>query len=195
MCYCFWNSGGLRNLSSGMHAYMAGMSPSNPSLQLQDFEGCFLLEFKLEKYFKLYSWSLLFIISILKFVKLTLIFFFWNHQKHPHLQKFQIRSLYTLFSVNKSWKKNEIFCHCLWIFFGGGYSFYFFYSFSLETFNDGICSLATSHMHMYVLFTPPLSLLVLPPLLLSHYMCLFYTLCLFVVLWHSDFNQEHPSGH
>lgn len=78
MCYCFWNSGDLRNLSSGMHAYMAGMSPSNPSLQLQDFEGCFLLEFKLEKYFKLYSWSLLFIISILKFVKLTLNLFFFS---------------------------------------------------------------------------------------------------------------------
>lgn len=55
MCYCFWNSGDLRNLNSGVHACMAGTSPSNPSLQLQDFEGCFLLEFKLEKYFKLYK--------------------------------------------------------------------------------------------------------------------------------------------
>lgn len=55
MCYCLWNLGGLRHLNSGIHANMAGMSPSNPSLQLQDLEGCFLLKFKLEKYFKLYK--------------------------------------------------------------------------------------------------------------------------------------------
>lgn len=177
MCYCFWNLGGLRHLNSGIHANMAGISPSNPSLQLQDLEGCFLLEFKLEKYFKLYKLEFLVYNKYIEIYKINFKFGFLEIIKNILTYRNSRLGTSTL-SISLERKRNILPLFVGFFWWGGSL---FLFLLDLETFNDGICSLTISHMYMYVLFTPPFSLLVPPPLLFPPYMCLFYT-CAFLLL-------------